>query len=77
MLKNANKNGPDHATSGPLLISASSFDLLAAHLLTPLSIAGQCCSLSRHNTNVMLMIVVSLIERLPKLRRRKLGFCLK
>jgi hypothetical protein len=40
MLKNANKNGSEHATSRPLFISASSFDLLAPHLLTLLLIGS-------------------------------------
>jgi hypothetical protein len=41
MLKMQTKNGSDHATSGPLFISASSFDLLAAHLLTLLLIGNR------------------------------------
>jgi hypothetical protein len=41
MLKNANKNGSDHPISNPLFISASSFALLAAHLLTLLLIGGR------------------------------------
>ena len=41
MQKMQTKNGSDHATSGPLFISASSFDLFPAHLLTLLLIGGR------------------------------------
>ena len=43
------KNGSEHTTSGPLFIPASSFDLLAAHLVTLLLIGGRL-----HVTQILL-----------------------
>jgi hypothetical protein len=40
------KNGSESETSGPLFISASLFDLLAAHLLTQQLIGGRFCASS-------------------------------
>jgi hypothetical protein len=51
MPKTSNKNGSDPASSGPLFIATTLFDLFPAHLLTLLLIGG-CCVIPEKQTRL-------------------------